>query len=145
MANRRVAAPPQKPLLIWDGDCHFCRHWIERWKAMTRGDVDYATSQEIASRFPEIPRKQFANSVVLVEPDGTVVTGAEAVYRSLRSHNRWPLLAYENVPGFAGLSEFGYVVVARNRTTASLFTRLLWGNDVRPPSYFWARRWFLRL
>src|SRR5436190_23531816 len=23
-------------------------------------------------------------------------------------------------------------------------TRLLWGNDVRPPTYFWARRWFLR-
>ena len=31
-----------------------------------------------------------------------------------------------------------------NRRTASFFTRLLWGNDVRQPTYFEARRWFLR-
>ena len=51
----RVSNPPPKPLLIWDGDCDFCRLWIERWREMTAGKVDYATYQEAADRFPEIP------------------------------------------------------------------------------------------
>src|SRR5262249_35565313 len=34
--------------------------------------------------------------------------------------------------------------VARHRKFASAVTRLLWGKDVRRPTYFWAQRWFLR-
>jgi predicted DCC family thiol-disulfide oxidoreductase YuxK len=145
MSELRVASPPEKPLLIWDGDCHFCRHWIERWKTETAGCVDYETSQDVAACFPEIPREQFQKSVVLIEPDGRVYTAAEAVYRSLQCRSRWLQKAYERVPGFAAVSEFAYGVIAGHRTFASFFTRVLWGNDVRPPTYFWARRWFLRL
>ncbi len=141
----RVASPPGRPLLIWDGDCHFCRHWIERWKVETAGCVDYEKSQDVADRFPEIPREQFQKSVVLIEPDGKVYTGAQAVCRSLQSRSRWLQKAYEHVPGFAAVSEFAYGFIARRRALASFFTRILWGDDVRPPTYFWARRWFLRL
>ena len=42
----RVSNPPPKPLIIWDGDCHFCRRWIERWSEITGDAVDYATSQK---------------------------------------------------------------------------------------------------
>ena len=42
------------------------------------------------------------------------------------------------------MSETGYGFIARHRNFASAVTRLLWGNDVRRPTYFWARRWFLR-
>ena len=52
----RVCHPPPKPLLIWDGDCHFCRLWVERWRVITGGAVDDATFQEIAERFPELSR-----------------------------------------------------------------------------------------
>src|SRR5438093_9569292 len=55
----RVSNPPSKPLMIWDGECHFCRRWIERWREITAGEVEYAPYQEIAVRFPEIPREQF--------------------------------------------------------------------------------------
>jgi predicted DCC family thiol-disulfide oxidoreductase YuxK len=145
MSDLRVASPPEKPLLIWDGDCHFCRHWIERWKVETSGCVDYETSQDMAERFPEIPREQFQKSVVLIEPDGRVYIAAEAVCRSLQCRSRWLQKAYERVPGCAAVSEFAYAIIASHRTVASFFTRLLWGTDVRPPTYFWARRWFLRL
>src|SRR6266436_8415467 len=87
MANEphlRVSNPPTKPVLIWDGECHFCRRWIERWREITADAVDYETSQNVAERFPEIPQEQFQRSVVLIEPDGAVFTGAEAVFRSLR-------------------------------------------------------------
>src|ERR1035437_9013453 len=87
----RVAAAPPKPLMIWDGDCHFCRHWIERWRVITDGAVDYATFQEVAARFPEIPREQFERSVVFIDRDGNVFTAAEAVFTSLgcRRSRRW--------------------------------------------------------
>src|SRR6266581_163435 len=142
----RVSNPPAKPLLIWDGECDFCRLWIERWREITAGKVDYAPYQEVADRFPEISREQFKRAMALVEPDGETFFAAEAVYRSLgyRSSRRWLAWSYDHVPGFAVISEIAYKFVAHHRGLGSTFTRLLWGKDVRPPTYFWARRWFLR-
>src|SRR4030095_16310689 len=85
MPNRphlRVSNPPPKPLLIWDGDCDFCRLWIERWREITAGKVDYASYQEVADRFPEIPREEFTRAMVFIQPDGETFLAAEAVYRS---------------------------------------------------------------
>src|SRR5216110_3044080 len=142
----RVSNPPSKPLMIWDGECHFCRRWIERWREITAGEVDYATYQEAVDRFPEIPLEQFQRAVAFIEPDGKTFFAAEAVYRSLacRSSRKWMAWSYDQVPGFAAISEIAYGCIARHRKVGSAFTRVLWGRDVRPPTYFWARRWFLR-
>ena len=142
----RVASPPAKPLLIWDGECDFCRLWIEHWRVITAGYVDYATYQEVADHFPEISRDDFKQAMRFIEPDGEVFSAAEAVYRSLRygSSKKWLAWSYDHVAGFAAVSELAYKLVARHRQLASAVTRVLWGNDVRPPTYFWARRWFLR-
>ena len=132
--------------MIWDGECHFCRRWIERWREITAGEVDYATYQEAADRFPEIPLEQFQRAVAFIKPDGKTFFAAEAVYRSLacRSSRKWMAWSYDHVPGFAAISEIAYGFIARHRKVGSAFTRVLWGRDVRPPTYFWARRWFLR-
>jgi len=145
-SQMRVANPPAKPLMIWDGECHFCRRWIERWREITAGEVEYAPYQEIAERFPEIPRDQFQRSVVYVDKTGQVFVAAAAVYQSLRFRRskKWLWWSYQHIPGFAAVSEFGYGFVAGHRGFASAITRLLWGKDVRPPTYFWAHRWFLR-
>src|SRR6266700_4144300 len=145
-SHLRVSNPPPKPLLVWDGDCDFCRLWIERWRRMTMGKVDYTTYQKATDRFPEIPPDEFNRSLVLIQPDGTVVFAAEAVYRSLayRRSREWLAWSYDHVPGFAAVSETGYGLIARHRKFASAVTRLLWGKEVRRPTYFWARRWFLR-
>jgi len=145
-SDLRVTNPPTKPLMIWDGECHFCRRWIERWREITAGEVDYTTYQEAAHRFPEIPLEQFQRAVAFIEPDGQTFFGAEAVYRSLRyqGSRKWLAWSYDRVPGFAAISETAYNFIARHRGLGSSITRLLWGKDVRPPTYFWARRWFLR-
>ena len=140
-----------KPLLIFDGDCHFCRRWIARWQETTLDRIDYAPSQEVAADFPEIPREQFDQEVKLVDPDGRVSGGAEAVFRSLNHAARpgWlALLAwwmYRQLPGFAPVTEWGYHQVAQHRTVASMATRWLWGNDVTRPTYRVAQTWFLRV
>jgi lipase maturation factor 1 len=145
--NLRVSNPPPKPLLIWDGDCDFCRLWIERWRETTADKVDYTTYQEAGDNFPEIPPEEFNRSLVLIQPDGKVVFAAEAVCRSLanRHSRKWLAWSYDHVPGFAAVSETGYGFIARHRKFASAITRLLWGKDVQRPTYVWARRWFLRI
>src|SRR5438445_11366619 len=145
-SHLHVSNPPKKPLLIWDGDCDFCRLWIERWREITASTIDYVTYQEAAERFPEIRVDQFEQALTFIEPDGTAFFAAEAVYRSLayRRWRQWLAWGYDHVPGFAAVSETGYGFVARKRKFASAVTRLLWGKDVRRPTYLWAPRWFLR-
>ncbi|HEX7252406.1 MAG TPA: lipase maturation factor family protein [Thermoanaerobaculia bacterium] len=147
MQNARVASPPPRPLMIFDGDCGFCRRWIGRWKAATGGAVDYAESQQVGSRFPEIPEEAFARAVQLVLPDGEVLEGAEAVYRSLAEVPRrgWLLAVYRRVPGFAAVSEIVYSMIARHRRAASAVTKALWGKTVARPTYRVASSLFVRL
>ena len=142
----RVRDAPSKPLLIFDGDCHFCRRWIERWRELTGGAVEYAPFQEVASRFPEIPREAFERAVHFIDQNGTVYRGAQAVFASLGTTRGGRRLAwcYEHVPGFAPLTEGVYGFVARHRQLASFFTRAFWGRDVRTPAYFESRQWFVR-
>jgi predicted DCC family thiol-disulfide oxidoreductase YuxK len=121
----RVATPPATPLLVFDGDCNFCTLWVRRWQQMTGDSVDYLPAQDprIAAQFPEIPSHQFDTAVVLIETDGRVYSGAEAVFRTW-SHNpdrQWPLRGYEKSPPLARLTELAYRLVSENRP---LFSRL---------------------
>jgi predicted DCC family thiol-disulfide oxidoreductase YuxK len=143
-SSRSVANPPDKPFLIFDGDCHFCRRWIERWRELTGGAVEYAPFQEAADRFPEIPRENFEQAVHFIDADGSIYRGAEAVFRSLGRQARFWFWCYEHVPGFAPVTETAYAFVARRRRFASFFTRLFWGNNVRRPTYFTTRDVFVR-
>ena len=141
-----ISTKPPRPLLIFDADCGFCRRWIRRWHFLTGSQVDYAPSQEVGSRFPEIPPDHFRKAVQLVEPDGRWTQGAEAVCRTLivRPSLRWPLWMYEHVPGVAPAAESAYRWVARNRMTASKMTNVLWGADLTPSTYVLTRDLFLR-
>ena len=115
----RVATPPPKPLMVFDGDCNFCTLWIRRWQQMTGDAVDYLPAQDpgIAQQFPEIPRKQFDTAVQLIEPDGAVYSGVEAVFRALANNpkRQWPLHWYNKSRTFARLTEAVYGFVARHR------------------------------
>ena len=144
----RVQAPPSKPLLIFDGDCQFCRRWIARWKNSTGDAVDYIPFQdgEVARRFPEIPRIDLEEAVHLLMPDGTVFRGAEAVFRSLAQggHHRWLSRIYEKSTVFAEITETLYEEVATHRTFLSHLDRIYAGTGTAPPSYIGVRFLFLR-
>lgn len=137
-----------KPLLIYDGECRFCCRWIERWKEMTGDKVDYEASQNLAGKFSEIAPEEFEKAVQWIGADGKRRSGAEAVLSAM-ALGGWlgdeMLLAYRNSKAFARLAEGGYALVARNRGFFSLLTRLLWGNDVRPPKYAVSNRIYLRV
>jgi len=60
----------QRPLLIFDGDCGFCRAWVEYWKSLTGERVRYAPFQEVGEQFPQVSREEFVSAVKLILPDG---------------------------------------------------------------------------
>jgi predicted DCC family thiol-disulfide oxidoreductase YuxK len=133
------------PLFVYDGDCGFCRGWVERWRQRTGDRVVYAPFQEVADRFPSISVEAFRAQAHLIEPDGRVARGAEAVFHALSYAPRggWLLAAYRRVPGFAAVAEAVYRWVARHR---SLMTRAArWWPEIggRTPSRRVVRRLFL--
>jgi predicted DCC family thiol-disulfide oxidoreductase YuxK len=146
MAEDRLVIP-KDPLLIFDGHCGFCRIWIEYWKALTGGRVAYAASQDVGSQYPQIPAKNFSESVQLVMPDGEVLSGARAVFVTLTQGPgmAWPLWAYNHVPGVEGATEAAYRLIARHRTFFYHLTRLTFGKRVLPLKFAQVEWLFLRL
>ncbi|MEX1245166.1 MAG: lipase maturation factor family protein [Thermoanaerobaculia bacterium] len=147
MEGPRVAHPPERPLAIFDGDCGFCRLWIRRWQAATGSGVDYSPSQEVGTRFPEIPEEAFRRAFQLVLPDGRTFEGAEAVFATLaeRPGGRALWTMYRRIPGFDALVDLAYRLVAGHRNAAMAVTRLVWGDSVLEPTYFGSSALFLRL
>ena len=126
--------------MIYDGDCGFCRLWIERLRATTGERVEYRASQEAAPEFPEIPPEAFERSVQFLDTDGTRCEGAAAVFRAWARGSRLgggALWLHAKAPPFAWAAEAAYRAVARHRM---LFSRL-----TRPPSFAIAAVIFLRL
>src|SRR5437867_9101472 len=135
-----------KPLIIFDGTCDFCRMWIDRWKDTTGEAIDYAPYQEVSPEFPDIPVDVFKRSVVLVEPDGRISKAAEAVFRALSyvPQKKWMFVLYQKVPPFAAISEAFYKLIAGHRNFFLWITRALWGKSVRPSTYEISERIFFR-
>jgi len=113
--------------MVYDGDCAFCSRWIRRWKQITGDHLDYLPFQDpaVAARFPEVPRSQFEGAVQLIEADGRVYGGAEAVFRALAHKPRRGSLLdwYQHSPLFARVSEWGYRLVARHRALFAVLMR----------------------
>jgi predicted DCC family thiol-disulfide oxidoreductase YuxK len=133
MADRplTVPAPPPRPLVVFDGDCGFCRYWLARWRRVVGDRFDAEPYQRAAARFPSLPRERFRRAVQLILPDGTVYQGAEAAYR-LRAlapgRGGW-LAAYRHLPGFRLLVDLAYRMIADHRNAAFRMTRWIWGRD----------------
>ena len=136
---------PEKPWLIFDGDCRFCRQAVAGWSRRVGDAVAFHPWQEVAVRFPEIPPEDHRSFVHLVLPDGRIFTGAEAVFRLLAfaPGGGAGLWCYRKVPGFAAVSRWGYSTVARNRSVLSRLSGWFGGAPEGAPTYFIVRRIFL--
>jgi predicted DCC family thiol-disulfide oxidoreductase YuxK len=124
---RSVARPPlERPVLLFDGDCAFCRQWAERWRNSAGDRLDFVAAQTAGGRYPEIAPAEFERAVQLIGTDGRVFSGAGAIVRvrSIATHRSWLLAAYERVPLLAAAAEAVYRLVARHRPFLSGFTRL---------------------
>lgn len=137
-----------RPQVVFDGSCGFCRKWIERWREMTSDSVDYRPSSEAAEDFPNIPLEEFDRAVQLIRPDGSRISGAEAVLELTAPHSlaaKTGMLAYRHSTLLASLFEKSYGFVAKHRGVFSKLTQWLWGASVQRPSFAIANTMFLRV
>jgi len=137
----------ERPLLVFDGDCGFCRYWVRYWQQLTGRSVDYAPYQEVGHKFPQISQAQFARSIQYIGTDGNIASGAEASYLTL-SHapgKAFWLILYRVVPGFAWVTELLYAFIARHRIAAGRLSRVLWGKRLEPARFELLSNVFLRL
>ena len=117
----------QKPILIYDGKCGFCLIWIDYWRQLTGDQVEYVASQDVGERFPQIPAEAYGRSIQYVRPDGSVASGARAVFESL---GKLKLYSFISAP-----AELFYRMVAANRNFFYHVTRLAFGSRVLPTSF----------
>jgi predicted DCC family thiol-disulfide oxidoreductase YuxK len=125
------------PVLVYDGGCGFCRIWIDYWRRLTGNRIEYIASRDVGDRFPQIPPEAYGQSVQLVRTDGTVASGARAVFESLGlvSLYHW----------VSGPSEIAYRFIAKHRNFAYQATRFTFGTRIEP-TRFDAVQWiFVRL
>lgn len=113
------------PVMLYDGDCGFCRQWIDRWQKMTVESLRYEPYQKVIEYYPQVTQDQCRRAVQLIMPDGVVFSGAHAVFKSFSIVNKYRLLLwlYEHVCCFASLSEWSYQLIARHRSFLSRFSR----------------------
>ena len=135
------------PVLVFDGDCSFCKMWVGYWRSLTGDRVEYLPYQSAARRFPNVPLSDFRGAVQYFEGD-VHCSGAEAAFRlmALVPGGLWtlPLWLYRHLPGFSAVMEFLYRIVAANRNAGYRITRLLWGKEVVRPTYNIASSLFAR-
>ena len=125
-----------KPVLIYDGHCAFCRIWLDYWRQLTGDRIEYLASQEVGDRFPQIPSEAYSKSVQLVRPDGSVASGARAVFESLGKERLYSWVAAP--------SELAYRIIAPRRNFFYQLTRFTFGTRIEP-TRFAATQWlFLR-
>lgn len=108
---------PEKPTLLWDGECGFCARWIRRWNRLTGDAVDYRVYQDALDEFPQIDEDACRRAVQLILPDGRVYSAAHAVLRAMNIGGRdfGLLFLYQRCGFFRRLAEAAYRFVARHR------------------------------
>jgi predicted DCC family thiol-disulfide oxidoreductase YuxK len=137
---------PERPRLIYDGDCAFCGLWVTHWQALTGDRIEYVPFQQVEHEYPHISHETFERGVQFVQPNGSIYRNAEAVFRLVQPVPRrgWLLTLYQHLPGFAPITEAVYAWIGRHRDFAYHATKLLWGNALGPHTFDLTRALFVR-
>tara|TARA_A100000171_G_scaffold53065_1_gene76081 strand:+ start:1174 stop:1656 length:483 start_codon:yes stop_codon:yes gene_type:complete len=131
--------PEDKPILVWDGECGFCKYWVTRWKEITGDKITFETYQEVAYNFPDIPVKEFKKASRLITLEGTVHSGPDSAYMSYYIANnaspwhRW----YRDFKWFQKLSDHSYNYIAKNRSVFFKITKAMLGSNPLSFTHYW--------
>ena len=108
-------------LLLWDGECGFCRRSVQWAERRDAGHRFQAVPYQQAPSPPMTPalREACSRAVHLITPDGAVLRAARACLWILERTGHPVLARVLSVPPLVWLAELGYWLVARNRQLAS--------------------------
>lgn len=109
----------RRPVLLYDGQCKLCSAQARRLHTIARGRLTLRSLHDngALSGCPGLTVEACMKEVKLVDRDGSVYGGAEAVVRAVRIGHPilgWVLYAYY-VPGIRRVADRAYARVARKR------------------------------
>lgn len=104
----------KKHLVLWDGDCGFCRRSVQWLQKQDRyGALKFQPNQE-ADISPQL-RQACQSAVHVIKSDGEILKAGRAVLFCAQ-FTRWHQLARMGQwPIFLPFIELGYALVAKNR------------------------------
>jgi lipase maturation factor 1 len=109
----------RRPVLLYDGECGFCREWVHRLQRWDRGSaIEYVPSQQRGTVLwlPALSDEALNRAMHLVLPDGRVYTGARALPFILRLRPAGaPLALLLRLPGAQAIADRGYAWIANRR------------------------------
>jgi len=109
-------------ILLYDGDCPFCRSIVNRWRGTLegRGFEIIPLQTEWVRRRLDLPKEELLSEMRVLTPDGRVIGGAAAlVHVWSKIWWAWPLWLAAQVPGAKWLLGRAYRWVAERRMCLS--------------------------
>lgn len=129
----RTDYPPQnKPLLVWDGDCGFCKYWVIKLKWITGDSINFEPYQNSAADFEDLDVSLFREASRLIETDGLIYSGPDSFYRSLiyTPYNRYKLHHYyHKYSSFRFISNHAYSLIAKHRNFMFKVSKFIFGKN----------------
>lgn len=126
-------------MMVFDGNCGFCRYWVVKWMKISGTEVEYKPYQKVAVNFSDIEEIHFKEAVRYIALDGTVYSGPEAAYITYYNKNKVPFLYtwYMEKNWFRKFSDVTYQWVADHRNFMSKVSVRLFGKNPANPKPYW--------
>lgn len=110
---------PHCPVVIWDGQCNFCRQQVDRLRWFQgRQGLSYISLHDarVATRYPDLSYSQLMEQLWVVTVDQRKFGGADAFrYLSRYLPRLYWLAPFMHVPGMMPIWRRLYNMVARRR------------------------------
>jgi len=117
--NRGGAARAERDIVIYDGQCRFCRAqigWLRRLDVTDRLEFVSLHHPSVASRYPDLPHDRLMQRLYVVDAHGRRHGGASALrVIARRLPLLWPVVLPLHVPSSLPFWNWLYRQVAKRR------------------------------
>jgi predicted DCC family thiol-disulfide oxidoreductase YuxK len=114
-----VATRPSRDVVLYDGQCRFCRGQmaiLRRLDPTRRLQLTSLHDPSVARDFPELPRELLLEEMVTIDRRGRPRAGATAWRHVARQLPLlWPMAVPLHIPGSLPIWNWLYRLIARNR------------------------------
>jgi predicted DCC family thiol-disulfide oxidoreductase YuxK len=109
----------QQPVVLYDGQCNFCRSQIELLKRLGgQNRLRFLSLHDpsVAKKYPDLTSEQLMEQMWIIAPNEKRYGGAWAVrYLTRVLPILWPLAPILHVPGLMGVWQYLYRQIAKRR------------------------------
>ena len=67
--SKKRSFSPNVPIMVWDGECSFCKKFADRFETRSKNLVEFIPYQLLSEKYPNAPAYDYQNSVYFLEKD----------------------------------------------------------------------------